>query len=39
MRWLIVFLLLSCVLPVLAYTDEPAAVADWQTLLRRIETL
>jgi acetoin utilization deacetylase AcuC-like enzyme len=28
-----------CVLPVLAYTDEPAAVADWQTLLRRIETL
>ena len=39
MRWLIVFLLLSCVLPLLAYTDEPAAVADWQTLLRRIETL
>jgi hypothetical protein len=27
------------VVPSLAYTDEPAAVADWQTLLRRIETL
>jgi len=40
MRWLIAIMLLSsCVLPVLAYTDEPAAVADWQTLLRRIETL
>ena len=40
MKWLVVFLAVSsCVLPVWAYTDEPAAVADWQTLLRRIETL
>ena len=40
MKWLIAILLASsCVLPVWAYTDEPSAVADWQTLLRRIETL
>jgi len=40
MRSFIAMLLASsCVVPVLAYTDEPATVADWQTLLRRIETL
>jgi len=40
MKWLLAFVLASsCIVPACAFTDEPANVADWQTLLKRMETL